>query len=58
MEKTSNEDWKQGYSRIHVFTGSYYYVNKKLTEMKKDGWKVVSSRKWSDGKYSYKMGKN
>lgn len=52
-----NQDWKCGYNKIQVFTGSYYYTCKKLREMQKAGWIVVSSRKWSDGKYTYKMGK-
>ena len=41
-----------------IFTGSISYTNKIIREISKRGYKFVSVRKWSDGKYTYKYVKN
>lgn len=42
-------------SNTLVFSGSRYYTDKKAAELRRQGYVVVWSKQWSDGKYSYKM---
>lgn len=40
-----------------VFSGTIAYTNKRLSELRRQGYIVTWSKVWSDGKYSYKMEK-
>lgn len=46
-------------SNVHqvIFSGSFRYVAKRLDEMSDLGYRVVRSKKWSDGKWTYVMEK-
>lgn len=38
-----------------VFTGKKDYAFRKSRELYKRGWVVVSSKRWSDGSYTFTM---
>jgi len=42
---------------IKVFSGTIAYTNKRLAELRRQGYVVIWSKVWSDGKYTYKMEK-
>jgi len=41
-----------------IFSGSFRYVARRLDEMHDLGYKIVKSKRWSDGKWTYVMTKD
>ena len=40
---------------IKIFCGSERYCAKRLKELRREGWRISASKKWSDGRYTYTM---
>lgn len=38
-----------------VFSGSVSYTNKRISELRRQGYVVTWWKLWTDGKYTYKM---
>jgi len=40
-----------------IISGSFRYVAKRIEELDVQGYKIVKSKQWSDGKWTYVMEK-
>ncbi len=38
-----------------IFSGTVSYTNKRIAELRRQGYTVTWSKLWSDGKYTYRM---
>jgi hypothetical protein len=50
------ELWRFNMKQV-IVSGSFRYVAKRIEELDAQGYKIVKSKQWSDGKWTYVMEK-
>jgi hypothetical protein len=50
------ELWRINMKQV-IVSGSFRYVAKRIEELDAQGYKIVKSKQWSDGKWTYVMEK-